>query len=589
MTQGSPRRPMATPVIAPIHGSSTTTYSGNTIPLSLARRAAPHAIEVAPHLRKRGWISVKEGGFVSSWKQRFMMLNNGWLDFSKSEDGKPIYTLYLNEITEIGRAQTPVPTVEIKRKLDGTSSSPGEKEGPFKVLQLRTKTDEALYDWMDFIHMACPDLGGVSNPTNFCHGIHVGFDQGTQEFVGMPKEWMQLLSASAITKEDYARNPQAVIEAIDFYTDLTNKSNHGNEYLALAPTTMARIDEEKALPDPHFRRPSPRQASPPRQPVFHELSGANPLPSTTRPVMAPSAHRHEGGVPPAALDARPLHAMRPAPSAPRTPLVPPPMQSYKQPSPPLRQESPRYPTEKVQETRYEPSMISEPSPPLQYDGSAPSPDIKPAEVKPLQPKPLQVKPPPSKRPASPKEPAEKVENKVTPIPIPSQRRHGLQPKRTSEDEVYAKLRELVSADDPSESYSRQKRIGQGASGSVYVAKIKPTAVGMAREVVKERGPTAQVAIKEMNLARQHRKELLIDEILILRESRHPNIINFLEAFLINEGKMLWVVMDFMDGGALNEVIDNNPNIPERLIATICREVRTCDTQRFLSCSVLMLT
>jgi len=77
----------------------------------------------------------------------------------------------------------------------------------------------------------------------------------------------------------------------------------------------------------------------------------------------------------------------------------------------------------------------------------------------------------------------------------------------------------------------------------------------------------------MNLARQPRKELLIDEIMIMKESRHPNIINFLDAFLLNENRMLWVVMDYMEGGALIDIIDNNPEISEAQIATICKEVR----------------
>ena len=99
------------------------------------------------------------------------------------------------------------------------------------------------------------------------------------------------------------------------------------------------------------------------------------------------------------------------------------------------------------------------------------------------------------------------------------------------------------------------------------------AVGIARDIRTRRGSSARVAIKEMNLARQPRKELLIDEIMIMKESRHPNIINFLDAFLLNENRMLWVVMDYMEGGALIDIIDNNPEISEAQIATICKEVR----------------
>ncbi len=58
----------------------------------------------------------------------------------------------------------------------------------------------------------------------------------------------------------------------------------------------------------------------------------------------------------------------------------------------------------------------------------------------------------------------------------------------------AKLIEAVSKDDPNMSYSKQKKIGQGASGSVYVAKVKEGAVSpVAREVLRVPDPRAQVA------------------------------------------------------------------------------------------------
>lgn len=35
----------------------------------------------------------------------------------------------------------------------------------------------------------------------------------------MPEQWSKLLTKSAITKEDYAKDPQAVLEVLEFYTD----------------------------------------------------------------------------------------------------------------------------------------------------------------------------------------------------------------------------------------------------------------------------------------------------------------------------------------------------------------------------------
>jgi protein-serine/threonine kinase len=143
----------------------------------------------------------------------------------------------------------------------------------------------------------------------------------------------------------------------------------------------------------------------------------------------------------------------------------------------------------------------------------------------------------------------------------------------SEGEVMQKLKEAVSKEDPNLSYSKQKKIGQGASGSVYVAKVKETATSpIARELLRAQGARAQVAIKQMDLAHQPRKELIVNEIMVMKDSTHKNIVNFLDAFLRNNNAELWVVMEYMEGGALTDVIDNNPVITEEQISTICLEV-----------------
>jgi len=76
----------------------------------------------------------------------------------------------------------------------------------------------------------------------------------------------------------------------------------------------------------------------------------------------------------------------------------------------------------------------------------------------------------------------------------------------------------------------------------------------------------------MDLRNQPRKELIVNEIVVMKDSKHPNIVNFIEAFLPEEQTELWVVMEFMEGGPLTDVIDNNPYISEDQIATICLEV-----------------
>src|SRR5258707_13533218 len=95
-----------------------------------------------------------------------------------------------------------------------------------------------------------------------------------------------------------------------------------------------------------------------------------------------------------------------------------------------------------------------------------------------------------------------------------------------------------------------------ASGHVYVAKTLTTG--------------KKVAIKQMDLSHQPRKELIVNEILVMKESQHPNIVNFLESYLVKSNE-LWVVMEYMEGGALTDIIENN-TLEEDQISRISSEV-----------------
>lgn len=59
-----------------------------------------------------------------------------------------------------------------------------------------------------------------------------------------------------------------------------------------------------------------------------------------------------------------------------------------------------------------------------------------------------------------------------------------------------------------------------ASGTVYTA--------------IETGTGTEVAIKQMNLSQQPKKELIINEILVMRENKHSNVVNYLDSYLVNE-------------------------------------------------------
>lgn len=82
------------------------------------------------------------------------------------------------------------------------------------------------------------------------------------------------------------------------------------------------------------------------------------------------------------------------------------------------------------------------------------------------------------------------------------------------------------------------KIGEGSTGIVCIA--------------LEKSSSRQVAVKKMDLRKQQRRELLFNEVVIMRDYHHPNIVEMYDSFLVDDE--LWVVMEFLEGGALTDIV-----------------------------------
>jgi p21-activated kinase 1 len=381
----------------------------------------------------------------------------------------------------------------------------------------------------------------ISTPYDAKHLAHVGVDKDGQ-YTGLPEEWQKLLASSGISRQDQQKNPQAVMDIVAFYQDQTNnaedkvfkKFNQTNTKLVSTASfrtpkiTQSQFNTPQERHQPQFptsiksrqEPPTPvldvekdRQFIPSR-PAPKPPGSAGPVPTVVSPLSRShsqmSRHKSTTTTP---VQQSNLGAFSPQRSAPPPPRVP--------PLPPVHKgEHP------LNERRLE----------------KPVPDLSPKKKE-------------TKEEDAP-EPVEK--NSQTPVRDPQQAAILAQKKKEEKKrrnaQVYAKLAAICSEGDPSRIYRNLVKIGQGASGGVYTA--------------YEVGSNMCVAIKQMNLEQQPKKELIINEILVMKGSKHKNIVNFINSYLLKGD--LWVVMEYMEGGSLTDVVTHSI-MTEGQIGAVCRE------------------
>jgi serine/threonine-protein kinase CLA4 len=114
--------------------------------------------------------------------------------------------------------------------------------------------------------------------------------------------------------------------------------------------------------------------------------------------------------------------------------------------------------------------------------------------------------------------------------------------------------------DPRDVFTRLTKIGQGASGSVFVAE-KP-------------GTGDLVALKKVKPENKTESDALAMEIKMMCCTRHPNLIKCYETY--KWADHMWISMEYMDGGCLTDILESyqkrRSTMKEQEIAYVLREV-----------------
>ncbi|KAJ2611135.1 hypothetical protein H4S08_003300 [Coemansia sp. RSA 1365] len=633
-----------------VTAGSTGAYSNGTAPVSATNASKDGSRHLLPS-RQAPPPPKKSGhrpGVEPTPLQRSKTTGGSTLPTRKYSDGRPLNSTYLGQLEPI--------------QSDSNQNNKSFKGAVNKLFS-------SMFD-----SLSGDSRSEISAPYNPIHLTHVGFNNETGEFTGLPREWSVMLREAGISKQDQEANPQAVVEVMRFYQE--NTKHHDD----MVWKKMAAYEEEMAGPDAgrqaqHVQQSTPsvsfalkdRNEPPPQLPPIGDRSlrkqPSNISTSFSKPidpnsqseqyspqyhgsggraaasVQAPYRHQHNnsdgskqqqqqypnaGGHVQRTYDDDAEHTRYRQPQRSTTTkghYSQSKSQNYQQQQ--QQQQVAKKPSQTLQQEQEQQHALKRgatmPSAPRdqQYTGhasqSSSSSGVRkqpsnhqlkhahPSNAYAQQPMPQQVQQAvyQTKQPqqpvqgmqaagvqrhktmpkqqmqqptmlhqqtSMPMQPVAPAGNATVanaaayganasmggaqPVPRPRQRPQN----QPSTDEVVERLKQICNPNDPQLLYRNFVKIGQGASGGVYTA--QPV------------GSPSIVAIKQMNLLKQPKKDLIINEILVMRESKHKNIVNFIDSFL-HRGD-LWVVMEYMEGGSLTDVVTNNL-MTEGQIATVCRE------------------
>lgn len=399
-------------------------------------------------------------------------------------------------------------------------------------------------------------ISEIGMPTNVVHDIHVGKNKATGELEGLPKAWQRIMN-SQITQDEQHQNPDAAYQAVRFYNYSIKKKD------GTADTPFKPFITEKDIKE-----------------ESEEIA---------KYVNLKTAHKSQDSMGESSEDSYSSS------SEPQPPPLPKKAQTLP-PKPKIMPKPKHIQTKynKLNQAMNDLRLISDMNKPTLPTGVGATPLMQQTSVMlPLTSTSLDdeirrqttivkvTSDVPGTRPTiEPLEEADDDKNgNVVECPITASERNtstdsrysdsndedmlilrskdAQQRQLKSDEEVYDELRKICNLDNPALRYETKLEVGKGASGVVFIALDLLT--------------QQKVAIKTIDLKSQSSKELILNEIRVLKDFNHPNLVNFLDAYLLEQENQLWVVLEYMDGGPLTDVVTETV-MKDRQIAAVCREV-----------------
>lgn len=416
----------------------------------------------------------------------------------------------------------------------------------------------------------------ISAPSNFEHRVHTGFDQHEQKFTGLPRQWQSLIEESArrpkplidpacitsiqpgapktIVRGSKGAKDGALTLLLDEFENMS--VTRSNSLRRESPPPPARAHQENGMLEERaaLARMAPDKAGGRGRATGHSEAGSG---SGDRRRVGPekrpkSSREGPGGPQEVSRDKRPLSgpdvstpqpgsltsetklaAGRPFNTYPRADTDHPPRGAQGEP----HTMAPNGPSAIGLAA---PQSSSSSRPPTRARG-APSPGV----LGPHASEPQLA--PPARALAAPA---------VPPAPgPPGPRSPQREPQRVSHEQFRAALQLVVDPGDPRSYLDNFIKIGEGSTGIVCIATVRSSG--------------KLVAVKKMDLRKQQRRELLFNEVVIMRDYRHENVVEMYNSYLV--GDELWVVMEFLEGGALTDIVTHT-RMNEEQIAAVCLAV-----------------